>query len=749
LAGFCALVALSVFRVFFVMGDTFSTSCAGDNNELKEFVAAAANHPSALSLYDTMEFTGQGIRGEPERYGSLSSLNMLDSSTDEKPFNRITKLMTEVFKTPVSLITLVADPSRVWFKSKVGPFGACVDRDGSWCNYVLVPATPEILITEDASKDARLAHNPYVAGEPFIKFYAGAPLVGSRGERYGTLCIVDLKQRAFSAELYALLNNFAALAVEEIERNKPLFDIAVGEATNDVQKNRHLDMSLTGSREGIVMLDVRETGWPISYANPSFETSSGLELDDLAGGDFWDLFECPGKGELDLASIVGNGTTFETHVRCNVSGRWMTLRLMPATTDRFAPSKATGIPGWVPSVDAPQGVKLGLDVDEDKVVDIGMRDLMDVPDAKCFWFAMVLECGSGEGVKGSASDNGSSAATRSGSGSSKTGSTISGFSSGFGEYDPPASLGKVRLGPLLGSGSFGKVYRSVANGMPVAIKVIDCRGRGEGATASQLDEVKLTRDLDHPGVVKMFGYSSSKESYGGEDLTVVWMVQELCDMGQLSDAAERGWLRVKRDITAPPDMATVLATLRDIACAMAYVHSKDIIHADLTGRNVLLASSESSARGFTAKVCDFGLSRITRHGEAIPTDVLGTLTHMSPEILSDNVISPLADVWSFGVIAWEAYHGKKCYCGKHPPQIIMTVVKNIPLPWPDDTPEEFNFLMKRVLAYDCEHRPQFTDVINDLDSLSSMNLTVATDPSEHVLRKKYNGANADGSPGVN
>ena len=122
-------------------------------------------------------------------------------------------MMTTVFKTPVSLITLVADPSRVWFKSCVGPFGACVDRDGSWCNYVLVPPTPEVLVTEDASKDARFAHNPYVAGEPFIKFYAGAPLVGSKGERYGTLCIVDLVERAFTAELYALLINFAITVV--------------------------------------------------------------------------------------------------------------------------------------------------------------------------------------------------------------------------------------------------------------------------------------------------------------------------------------------------------------------------------------------------------------------------------------------------------------------------------------------------------------------------------------------------------
>lgn len=716
------------------MGASFSS--AGE----EEFVAAIANHPSKESLYDTMEFTGKGIFGEGDRYKSLESLGMLDSPTNEQPFDRITQLMTKVFKTPVSLITLVADPSRVWFKSQVGPFGACVDRDGSWCNYVLVPSTPEILITEDASKDARLAHNPYVAGEPFIKFYAGAPLVGSRGERYGTLCIVDLKQRAFTAELYSLLNNFAALAVEEIERNKPLYDLATSEATNDVEKNRHLDMSLTASRSGIAMVDVREAGWPVSYANPAFESSSGLDLDDLAGGDFWELFECPEKAELDLAAIVGNGDMFETRVTCGTSGRCLTLRMMPATTDRFSPSKATGIPGWVPSEDAPKGTKLGCDVDSEKVGDVTSRDsndLMDVQDAKCFWFVMVL---SSEETESDAASTYLSSGQASAVSSTQAGTTSSNYSftSAFGEYIPPTELSTLKLGPLLGSGSFGKVYRSVLDATPVAVKVIDCRGREGGATSSQLEEVQLTEDLDHPYVVKMFKHASSTGKVEGETIQLAWIVQELCDMGQFSEACERGWLRVERNISSPPDMAKVLPTLRDIAEAMVYVHSRNIVHADLTGRNVLLASSEQDSRGFVAKVCDFGLSRLTKGGESVSTNELGTITHMPPEMLMNNMLSPRADVWAFGIVAWEAYFGKKVYCGKKPPQIIMTVVKNTPLEWPAGTPKEFIAFVSGALAYEVEERPQFTSLVKGLDWLITMDLKVAEDPSAHLVKKSYN-----------
>mmetsp|Transcript_93865 Transcript_93865/g.265557 ORF Transcript_93865/g.265557 Transcript_93865/m.265557 type:complete len:731 (-) Transcript_93865:150-2342(-) len=724
------------------MGDTCSTG------EKPEFVAARANHPSMNSLYDTCEFDGKGIFAEIERYATIETLQMLDTEITEQPFNRITQLMTKVFQTPVSLITLVADPGRVWFKSKVGPFGACVDRDGSWCNYVLVPSTPEILITEDASRDARLAHNPYVAGEPFIKFYAGAPLVGSCGERYGTLCIVDLKQRAFTAELYALLNNFAALAVEEIERNKPLMDIVSEAATNDVVRNRSLDMSLTASRDGVIMLDVRENGWPITYANPAFEASSGLDLDDLAGSDFWELFDGQGKDELDLAAILGVGDAFQLRFFCGLSNRWLTLRLMPATSDRLAPSKATGIPSWVPSVEDPPDTTLGLDVDDDKKVDVTKRDIMDVPDAKCFWFAIVLAVDSESVTKSQSDTKHSSAGKSSGGKTSSTrqsteaslhshtsGKSAAGYISGFGEYNPPAELSQLRLGPLLGSGSFGKVYRGTSEGAPVAVKVIDCRGRGEGATSEQLDEVKLTCDLDHPGVVKTLAHNVSMADTGGNRIAVAWIVLELCDMGHLHDAAERGWLRVKRHITAPPDMATVLPTLRDIADAMVYVHDKSIIHADLTGRNVLLTSSASDPRGFVAKVCDFGLSRLTKDGP-IETNVMGTITHMPPELLMKNLLSPVADVWAFGIIGWEAYYGKKIYCGKSPPQIIMTVKKNIPLEWPAEAPQEFVSLMKKALEFDYKKRVQFIDVTKALDSMIPMGLSVPVDPSKHQLEQE-------------
>jgi len=671
---------------------------------------AVADLPSEKSLYDTTKWDhGASPGGEAGRYAALESLRMLDTSP-EAPFDRITKCMTEIFQTPVSLITLVADPSRVWFKSCVGPFGSCVDRDGSWCNYILTPTTPEILITEDASRDARFAHNPYVAGDPRIKFYAGAPLVGSNGERYGTLCIVDLVQRAFTAENYAMLNNFAALAVEEIERNKLLASVVDSAMQNDIANNRYMDKSLKASQDGIVMLDVRDDRWPIVYANPAFEQSSGLKVDE-AGTKFWDLLECIDPA-MDFAAMTSSDANFEVTVTCKETGRFMSLCLMPAISDRLAPSKAVGIPSWVPSEEAPKGSKLGLDVDLDKVVDIKDRDRNRVPDTKCFWFAMVFETSSDPlFLKTSSTDSGEPITGGS------FGSSFRSSGSAFGDYTAPACLGNLGVGPLLGSGSFGKVYRGVQNEELVAVKMIDCRGRGSGATSRQLEEVKIASTLDHRLVVRILSHGTSMEMAGHKPIKVAWVVQELCDLGTLSSASERGWFRVNRLIEAPPDMPAVTATMRDIAEAMAYVHSRSVIHADLTGRNLLLASSGSDPRGFVVKVCDFGLSRQAEDETAIDTQVMGTITHMPPELLENNLLCPEGDVWAFGVVAWEAYHGKIAYRGRTPPQIVLDVVRGKSLKWPDDTPEDFLALMKQCMNLDRVLRPKFPLIQQTLEHL--------------------------------
>ena len=63
------------------------------------------------------------------------------------------------------------------------------------------------------------------------------------------------------------------------------------------------------------------------------------------------------------------------------------------------------------------------------------------------------------------------------------------------------------------------------------------------------------------------------------------------------------------------NLVAINNTAREIAAGMAYLHGMDILHGDLTAGNILLSSADAAdARGFTAKVADFGLSRVmVRH----------------------------------------------------------------------------------------------------------------------------------------
>ena len=91
---------------------------------------------------------------------------------------------------------------------------------------------------------------------------------------------------------------------------------------------------------------------------------------------------------------------------------------------------------------------------------------------------------------------------------------------------------------------------------------------------------------------------------GQRQLQEVWILLEFCDRGSLQDAVDRGAFRAVRMgyVGSEANLAAVVKTGQEIASAMAYLHSLDILHGDLTAGNILLLSKDDEERGFTAKV---------------------------------------------------------------------------------------------------------------------------------------------------
>jgi class 3 adenylate cyclase len=148
---------------------------------------------------------------ETLRLQALHSLRMLDTPGEER-FDRIVRLVTQCFETPLAAVSLV-DADRQWFKSRVGmPFDQ-TPRRISMCGHAILQN--QVMVVPDARKDMRFASSPLVVNDPMVRFYAGRPLK-SQGRNIGTLCVMDRKPRDFGEQHIRLLDQFAILIEEQI-----------------------------------------------------------------------------------------------------------------------------------------------------------------------------------------------------------------------------------------------------------------------------------------------------------------------------------------------------------------------------------------------------------------------------------------------------------------------------------------------------------------------------------------------------
>ena len=190
----------------------------------------------------------------------------------------------------------------------------------------------------------------------------------------------------------------------------------------------------------------------------------------------------------------------------------------------------------------------------------------------------------------------------------------------------------------LGSGSYGVVCKAMCDLLPCAAKLLhpilfQFNDPGAVTTVRRFEqECAFLNAMKHPHIVQFLGTTEDPDS----GLPVLLM--ELMDES-LTHFLERSQL--------PLDYHTEVSICHDIALALAYLHSNDIIHRDLSGNNVLLIA------GSRAKVTDFGMSKMLDVNlQRTPlTTCPGTLVYMPPEALRDHpVYTKKIDCFSFGVL---------------------------------------------------------------------------------------------------
>lgn len=150
---------------------------------------------------------------EDKRIEALARYQLLDTES-ESDFDSLTKMIAEMHGAPVSLISLV-DTDRQWFKSKVGLQVSSTDRNISFCGHAIL--SDDVFYVEDATRDERFSDNPLVTGPPYIRTYAGAPIVSSDGYHLGTTCVMFDQVTPLTSESRAHLRHFSTIAASMME----------------------------------------------------------------------------------------------------------------------------------------------------------------------------------------------------------------------------------------------------------------------------------------------------------------------------------------------------------------------------------------------------------------------------------------------------------------------------------------------------------------------------------------------------
>lgn len=151
------------------------------------------------------------IENEEARLNALRDLHLLDTPPSES-FDRITRLASRLFNSPVSAVSLT-DSDRQWFKSRVGVDLAEIPRSEAPCAYALT--SDEVFVVSDMHADPRFKDGVLVGAG--IRFYAGAPLITREGYGLGTLCVIDDKPRDFTSEDRKALADLAAMVMSQVE----------------------------------------------------------------------------------------------------------------------------------------------------------------------------------------------------------------------------------------------------------------------------------------------------------------------------------------------------------------------------------------------------------------------------------------------------------------------------------------------------------------------------------------------------
>jgi len=235
-------------------------------------------------------------------------------------------------------------------------------------------------------------------------------------------------------------------------------------------------------------------------------------------------------------------------------------------------------------------------------------------------------------------------------------------------------------------GGMGEVWKANDSviGRTVAIKILKDEYMGDSGFRERFRaEARHAALVNHEGIANVFDY--------GEEEGSAYLVMELVPGEALSSILER-----EKILPA----TRVLSIVSQTASALHAAHQAGLVHRDIKPGNLLITPDGS------VKITDFGIARLADQVPLTATgQVMGTVQYLAPEESGGKPASPATDVYSLGIVAYEALAGKRPFRGESQVAIAMAQIKETPPELPSSIPSAVRALVMSCMAKKPEGRP--------------------------------------------
>jgi serine/threonine protein kinase len=241
------------------------------------------------------------------------------------------------------------------------------------------------------------------------------------------------------------------------------------------------------------------------------------------------------------------------------------------------------------------------------------------------------------------------------------------------------------------------VYEAVHTVLPrrAALKVMHgALLRQPGMATRMVQEATILEDVRHPGVVRVYECNLLPDRRP-------WIAMELVEGETLANKL------LYAETLSAQDVCTLLT---DVADVLAAVHRAGVVHRDLKPDNLLCTPTD---RDYGLRVLDWGVARLGPLGRLTVDGMTpGTPIYMSPEQATGHNIGPACDIYSLGVIAYEALTGAPPFDGRSLAEVVCMHLTREPEPLADhcNAPPALCELVERMLEKDPAVRPGAIEV---------------------------------------